>query len=173
MTEPIDDVLRLTTPAQLKGLAHPMRERLMMHLTEKPTTISQLARALNVGKGSVSYHLNVMHEAGVVKVGRRRTVRGGTEQYYQIAARRIEYPGPTPATAGLGAVAAEIEAAAAVPVLVERSMSLTTGQAERLAAALNDLVHNVETADDGQPRYGMVVALFRYADRDHDQPGGG
>jgi len=42
MTEMIDEVLRLTTPAQLKGLAHPMRERLMMHLNDNPVTISQL-----------------------------------------------------------------------------------------------------------------------------------
>ena len=46
MYESIDEVLRPITPAQLKGLAHPMRQRLMNNLSENPVTLSQLAREL-------------------------------------------------------------------------------------------------------------------------------
>jgi DNA-binding transcriptional ArsR family regulator len=166
MTEPIDEVLRITTPAQHRGLAHPMRERLMMRLSEDAVTISQLSRMLGVGKGSVAYHLNVLREAGMVRVVRRRTVRGGTEQYYQVAARKILL-GERPQTVAplLGAVAADIDAADEVPVLQHQVMHLTDAQAERLIATLYEVAHNLDdTEDDREPRYGVIVGLYRYRD---------
>jgi DNA-binding transcriptional ArsR family regulator len=167
MSEPNDGVLRLTTPTQLKGLAHPMRERLMMNLNENPVTISQLARALGVAKGTVAYHLRVMRDAGLVKVVKRRRVRGGTEQYYQVAAARIEFPGVPPAAPMLGAVA-DLDAAEEVPVLVHHAMHLNAAEAEQLIAAMNELdelAHHhgmTNSGTDGPPRYGVLLGFYRY-----------
>jgi len=136
----------------------------MMHLNETAVTISQLARKLGVSKGTIAYHLNVLREAGMVRVVKRRTVRGGTEQYYTVAARKILLGERPTSTAPLfGAVAAEIDTAEEVLVLVHRIMNLTDAQAQRLIASLNDAGHNVDdTDDDHEPRYGMVVGLYRY-----------
>ena len=174
MTELMDDVLRLTTPAQLKGLAHPMRERLMMYLNENPVTISQLARMLGVAKGTVAYHLNVMRNGGLVKVVKRRAVRGGTEQYYQVAAARIEYAGPgrPPVAPMLGAVAADLDAAVELPMLQHHVLHLTTAEAEQVVAALhkaNELVLRFGMANsetDEPPRYGVLISCYRFRDPD-------
>jgi DNA-binding transcriptional ArsR family regulator len=156
-----------TTPVQLKALAHPLRQRLLFSLGERPATISQLAAALGAHKGNIAHHLKVLRNAGMVEVTETRQVRGGTEQYYQRTAQRIFVGGPPGAstTAMIQAMADEIAAASEEPLLVLRHLRLTAAHAERLTAALSDLVHNAD--DDGldQPRYGLLVGLYQSAGR--------
>jgi DNA-binding transcriptional ArsR family regulator len=160
---PVDDLLEVTTPAQFKALGHPLRQRLLFTLGEQSATISQLAVALAVQKGNVAHHLKVLREAGLVRVVRTRQVRGGTEQYYQRAARRVSLPGNAlaPTAAMLGAVAEEIATSDGSPLLTLRHVRLTAAQAERLTAALAELVETAEDAGEGEARYGLLVGLYR------------
>ncbi|RKF25666.1 ArsR/SmtB family transcription factor [Micromonospora globbae] len=162
---PLDELLEVTTPEQFKALGHPFRQRLLFALGQRPATISQLAGALGSAKGNVAHHLKVLREAGMVRVAHTRPVRGGTEQYYQRSARRIRVaPGHVGATAAmLGAVAEEIAAAPDEPLLQLRHLRLTRAQAERLGAALSELVDGAEDAGDDEPRYGVLVSLYRQA----------
>lgn len=164
---PPDEVLEVTTAAQFKALGHPFRQRLLFALGERPATISQLAVALDAQKGNVAHHLKVLREAGMVRVVHTRQVRGGTEQYYQTAARRISLADNAlaPTAAMLGAVAQEIATAEGDPLLTLRHIRLTAAQAERLTEALAELVGSAEDAGTGDPRYGVLVSVYRQSER--------
>jgi len=164
--QPVDDVQHVTTPAQFKALAHPFRQRLLFALGQQPATISQLAVALGAQKGNVGHHLKVLREAGMVRVAETRRVRGGTEQYYQRTARMLDIATKEagPIAAMLEAVAGEIAAAPADPLLGLRHVRLSAAQAERLAATLSDLLSGAVDAGPGEPRYGLLVSLYRHAD---------
>ena len=141
-----------------------MRHRLLFALGRHPATISQLASALGIHKGNVAHHLKVLREAGLVAVTGTRQVRGGTEQYYQRTAWRLDVPGEQgTAHAGvmLQAVADEIASGAPDPLLVLRNIRLTADQARQLATTLNELVDGLDDAGEGGARYGVLVGVYK------------
>jgi DNA-binding transcriptional ArsR family regulator len=160
-----DEMMDIHAPEHFKALAHPTRQRMLFALGE-PATVSQLAAALGTHKGNIAHHLRVLREAGLVTPAGTRQVRGGTEQYYQRAARMLRFVGEH-STANLPitfrAVADEIAAAAPDPFLMLRNIRLTPAQAERITATLSELAHTEEAGPD-QPRYGMLLGLYRHPD---------
>lgn len=162
--------MQVSTAAQFKALGHPFRQRLMFRLGLQPATISQLAVALDAQKGNVAHHVKVLREAGMVRVVETRRVRGGTEQYYQRSARRLDIAGwhTGPATAMLGAVAEELATAADDPLLSVRHLRLGPAQAARLAEALDEIVDGAEDEGPDHPRYGLLVTLYRGTDAQPD-----
>jgi DNA-binding transcriptional ArsR family regulator len=78
------DPVVLSSPAQFKALGHPARHRLVNVLRQRPATLRQLATALGLAKGTVSYHLRVLREAGLVSLVGTRHVRGGTEEHFAL-----------------------------------------------------------------------------------------
>src|SRR6185436_282372 len=113
-----DDVAAVNTPEQFKALGHPMRHRLLFALGQEPATISQLAAALGSNKGNVAHHLKVLADAGLVRSAGTRQVRGGTEQYYSRAARKLSFDDAPTTEVAFRALAAEIAAAEPDPFLV-------------------------------------------------------
>jgi len=160
---PSDEVAAISSPAQFKALGHPMRHRLLFALGREDATISQLAAMLGSNKGNIAHHLKVLVDAGLVEPAGTRKVRGGTEQYYQRAFRGLAYDDARITETAFQALAAEIATAQSDPFLILRSLRLTPGHAEELAATLRDLA---ERAGDGsdQPRYGLLLGLYRPAD---------
>ena len=158
-----DKVFEVTAPGHFKALAHPLRQRLLFALGE-PATISQLAAALASNKGNIAYHLKVLRDAGLITPSGSRHVRGGTERYYQRAARILRFAGehahPNLPIA-FRAVADEVAAAEPDPFLVLRHIRLTPAQAKHITATLTALAHQTEDAGTGQPRYGMLLGLYR------------
>ena len=75
--EPAPEVLEATDPRQLKALAHPLRNRIVFALGAEGATVSQLAKSLSTNKGNAAHHLAVLEQAGLVRRGERRQVRGG------------------------------------------------------------------------------------------------
>jgi DNA-binding transcriptional ArsR family regulator len=164
--QPPEELLRVTSPEQYRALGHPLRHRLLFALGQRPATISQLSAALGSHKGNVAHHLKVLRDAGMVAVVETRQVRGGTEQYYQRTARRLEFPGEQGAALSavmLQAVAEEISTAAAdpEPVLLVRNVRLTQAQAQQLASTLTELASTLEDAGDGERRYGLLLSLYQ------------
>ncbi len=158
-----DDQMNVHSPEHFKALAHPTRQRLLFALGE-PATVSQLAATIGSHKGNIAHHLKVLREAGLVRPAGARQVRGGTEQYYQRAARILHVAdehsaGLLPAT--FRAIAEEIASAAPDPFLVLRTIRLTQAQAEHIVAVLTELAHHTAEAAEGQPRYGMLLGLYR------------
>lgn len=168
MTDEISDPLEVRTPAQFKALAHPFRHRLLFALGPGPATISQLATGLGAAKGTVAHHLKVLAEAGMVRVAHTRQVRGGTEQYHERAFRRLVGETVDAGATGalFGAVAEEL-AGDPDPLLHLRHLRLTPTQAERLRSTLDALVGEAEEAGGDEPRYGVLVSLYRRDDPEH------
>ncbi|MDI3421268.1 ArsR/SmtB family transcription factor [Streptomyces luteolus] len=67
MAEPNEHTVRDLDPRSLRGLAHPLRVRLMVALREGPATASQLADRLGESSGATSYHLRQLAAYGFVE----------------------------------------------------------------------------------------------------------
>jgi DNA-binding transcriptional ArsR family regulator len=106
------------TRAELRGLAHPLRLRILDLLGDEPSTSSILARRLGESTGATSYHLRALERAGWIE---EDTDRGsGRERWW----RRVTRPrGLIPS----GAEDAEGRALEATvwSMLVERDEALT------------------------------------------------
>ena len=160
-----DGQMDIYSPEHFKALAHPTRQRLLFAL-DQPATVSQLAVTIGSHKGNIAHHLKVLREAGLIVSAGTRQVRGGTEQYYQRAARIFRFTGEY-STANLPvtfrAIADEIAAAAPDPFQALRNIRPTEAQAEHITATLTELAHDTEEAGEDQPRYGLLLGLYRQA----------
>ena len=159
MTDPI----ATGTPEQLRAFAHPTRQRIWRELGSEGATVSQLAHRLPSNKGNVAHHLAVLVRSGLVRKGRTRTVRGGTEQYYERSAQRVRFgpgDGGSATTALLVSVAEELSGAPA-PLLSHRTVRLTRQQATALARHLDRVVTELEPASEREATYGVLVSVYR------------
>ena len=79
--------LALTRPDQVQALSHFVRNTILGLLHERAATVSELATALDRPKSTVAHHVNVLVEAGLVRVVRTRRVRAIDERFYGRTAR--------------------------------------------------------------------------------------
>ena len=161
--DPDSDLLDVTDTAQLQALGHPARMRLLLSVGVDGVTLSQLATRLGTNKGNVAHHLAVLERAGLVRRGRTRTVRGGTEQYFERVARRIRTPGGAASgrtAALLQTVAEEVDGAAGDPLLHLRRLRMTPQRATALAAHLDRLVTDLPEGRASDPLYSVLVGLY-------------
>jgi ArsR family transcriptional regulator, arsenate/arsenite/antimonite-responsive transcriptional repressor len=90
--------------AMLRGLAHPVRLGIMRELAERPETCAcDFTELFSVSQPTISIHLKVLREAGLVHTRRR-----GNQICYSIdpeAVRRIEAVIAGLTTAQVGAIA--------------------------------------------------------------------
>src|SRR6266851_8719756 len=77
----------VTAPEQLRALADPLRATVLELLLERAATVTELARAVHRPKSTVAYHVNLLVEAGLLRVVRTRRVRAIEERYYGRVAR--------------------------------------------------------------------------------------
>lgn len=159
---PENEAITVTTPEQFKALGHPIRHRLLFALAQGEATISQLATTLGSNKGNVAHHLKVLAGAGLVRPAGTRTVRGGTEQYYQRTFRSLTYDDAMATEAAFRALAAEVAAAEPDPFMEVRGVRLSAAHAEQLTATLRDLAGQAGDGDD-HPLYGLILGLYRPA----------
>lgn len=83
----LDDVRIVTKTSELKAAFHPLREQLVDLVLERAATVAELAAAVGRPKSSVAYHVNVLVEAGLLRVVRSRRVRAIDERFYGRTAR--------------------------------------------------------------------------------------
>lgn len=83
----LDDLRILSTAPELKAMAHALRDTVLDLLLERAATVGELASAIGRPKGTVAHHVNVLVEAGLVKVVRTRRVRAIDERFYGRTAR--------------------------------------------------------------------------------------
>ncbi|HEY0936336.1 MAG TPA: helix-turn-helix domain-containing protein [Trebonia sp.] len=111
----LEDLLVVTAPGQLRALADSLRGVLLDLLLERAATVTELARAAGRPKSTIAYHVNVLVEAGLLRVVRTRRVRATEERFYGRTARtfyvgalsRPEDKQTVLAVNGLAAAAAE------------------------------------------------------------------
>ncbi|MEU8827312.1 helix-turn-helix domain-containing protein [Streptomyces sp. NPDC048636] len=86
--KPLPDDVRQLDPRSLRGLAHPLRMRLLAALSEYgPATASQLAERLGESSGATSYHLRQLAAHGFVTDDPERGK--GRERWWKPAHRGI------------------------------------------------------------------------------------
>jgi DNA-binding transcriptional ArsR family regulator len=112
------DRLVVTTPAQLRAMADPLRATILDLLLERATTVAELAAAVKRPKSTVAHHVNVLVEAGMLRVVRTRRVRAIDERYYGRTSRVfyvgvVNRPGEDPTTVHANALS--VAAAESVP----------------------------------------------------------
>lgn len=86
---PLDEMIVVTAPAQLRALADDLRGTLLELLLERAATITEMAEAVGRPKSTVAYHVNLLVDAGLLKVVRTQRVRAIEERYYGRVARTI------------------------------------------------------------------------------------
>lgn len=164
-SSPQYEVIDATSPAQMRAFAHPTRHRILRDIGPEGATISQLTNRLGINKGNVAHHLGVLVEAGLVRRGPTRTVRGGTEQYFVKTARSYRFgPGESgEATRAMLATVAEEIPDDDGHLLLHRVVRLTTEQTRALHEHLESLVHGLTPANPGEAEHGVLVSVYRRA----------
>ena len=162
---PEPEPLTLRSPAHFKALGHPVRHRIVNVLRQRPATLRQLASALGLAKGTVSFHVGVLRDAGLVRLAETHQVRGGTEQHFALVSRGFRFHQDSAgAEFLLQAAAAEVLPAHGPETdrTVLRHLWLTPQQASALAAQLHDYANQPrqEDADHGEA-YGLLISLYR------------
>ena len=157
------DLLDARGVRQARALAHPMRHRLLQEVGADGATTSQLANRLRTNKGNVAHHLGVLVDAGLLRRGRTRTVRGGTEQYFERAAQRIRFEGGPDGVTTTAMMQTLTEDLIGDPEALfnHRILRMTAPQAEALARHLDTTVHGLQPAGVREPAYGVVVSVYR------------
>jgi len=87
----LDDEVQASEPAQLKALGDPLRMQICDLVLERAMSVTELAEAVGRPKGTVAYHVDVLVDAGLLKVVRTRQVRAIEERFYGRVARTIVF----------------------------------------------------------------------------------
>lgn len=77
----------VSTPASLRAMADPLRAAILDLLLERAATVTELASAVGRPKSTMAHHVNVLVDAGLLRVVRTRRVRAIEERYYGRTAR--------------------------------------------------------------------------------------
>jgi DNA-binding transcriptional ArsR family regulator len=167
----LPDTVELTTPAQLRAIADPLRSTLLDLVLERAATVSELAAAVGRPKSTVAHHVAVLVDAGMLRVVRTRRVRAIDERYYGRTGRTIAIgvarrPGDTTTPVcvnGLSMAAAE-----SVPAHEEDTLYSTLRHVRIPREAASQFWQRVEglvrefTAlpRSGDTVYGLAVGLY-------------
>src|SRR4051812_22908833 len=95
----LDDTMELTSAAEVRAIGHQLRTTILGLLHERAATVTEVAAAVRRPKGTVAYHMDVLREAGLIRVVRTRRVRAIEERYFGRTAR-IFYAGVGRARSG-------------------------------------------------------------------------
>jgi DNA-binding transcriptional ArsR family regulator len=166
-------VLVVSDPQQLRALGGQLRARIVQLLRERAASTTELAKVLDVPKGTVAHHVKVLERAGLIRVVATRRVRAVTERYYGRVARLfvLKSDESPPDTIGPGGLAAVMLHQAADEVPRDASdqsitaalthAKLRPADARRISKRVNALVAAFQAADDpdGEP-YGLATASY-------------
>jgi DNA-binding transcriptional ArsR family regulator len=114
----LTDQIVVAAPAQLRAMADPLRATILDLLLERAATVAELATAVKRPKSTVAHHVNVLVDAGMLRVVRTRRVRAIDERYYGRTARTfyvgvVNRPGEDATTVHANALS--VAAAESVP----------------------------------------------------------
>jgi DNA-binding transcriptional ArsR family regulator len=163
--------LEVSTPAQLRAMAGPLRSTILDLLLERAATVSELASALRRPKSTVAHHVNVLVDTGMLRVVRTRRVRAIDERYYGRTARlfrvgAVDLRADTRSAAGVNPLSAA--GAEAVPAHRADELRATLRHARIPAARADEFwAHVLTLAQDfaklprsGETVYGFAAGLY-------------
>lgn len=96
----LPDTVVVSTPSQLRAIADPLRSSVLDLVLERAATVAELASAVGRPKSTIAHHVNVLLDAGLLRVVRTRRVRAIDERYYGRTGRTLQiavvrHPGET------------------------------------------------------------------------------
>jgi DNA-binding transcriptional ArsR family regulator len=140
-----------------------VRLRIVGLLRNRVWTMSELATELNLGKGSVSYHLKLLERAGIARQVQGRTVRGGLQQSWSLTAPAIavelDHENPGARATVLRTLASQMEGATDQRLFI--SQVRLSGGARRSAVAI--LEQALESIRGLESETGRLVTLASFA----------
>jgi DNA-binding transcriptional ArsR family regulator len=83
----LEDMMELTSAAQVRAIGHPLRTTILGLLHERAAAVTEVAAAVRRPKSTVAYHMDVLHDAGLIRVVRTHRVRAIEERYFGRTAR--------------------------------------------------------------------------------------
>ncbi|CAN5320731.1 hypothetical protein BH20ACT5_BH20ACT5_16460 [soil metagenome] len=89
------DRIIVTKPAELRAMSNPLRSTILDLMLERAATVAELAAAVGRPKSTVAHHVQVLVDAGMLRVVRTRRVRAIDERFYGRTAR-VFYVGQVP-----------------------------------------------------------------------------
>ena len=81
------DELALSSPMQVQAVSHALRTTILGLLHERAASVSEVATAVGKPRSTVAYHMDILQNAGLVRVVRTRRVRAIEERYFGRTAR--------------------------------------------------------------------------------------
>jgi DNA-binding transcriptional ArsR family regulator len=81
------DELALSSPSQVRAISHRLRTTILGLLHERAASVTEIATAVGRPKSTVAYHMDVLRDAGLVRVVRTRRIRAIEERYFGRTAR--------------------------------------------------------------------------------------
>lgn len=165
------DTVEVSTPAQLRAIADPLRSTILDLVLERAATVGELAAAVGRPKSTVAHHVNVLVDAGMLRVVRTRKVRAIDERYYGRTGRTIyvgvvRRPGDTETPVCIN----ELSVAAAESVAAHEADTLyTTMRHARIPAErasqfwrrVEELIRDfTRLPRSGETVYGFVAGLY-------------
>jgi len=160
--------LQLTAPEQFKALGDPLRQKVLGLLSERAATTGQLADALACPTSTMAHHLNVLLNAGLIRVVRTRQVRAITERYFGRTARSfVSVSGDTEPFDALRQAMAEIASSPlpaaddVLPLYAHSHARIPATQARAFADRILQLAHEFsDMMVPGEQMYGFVAAVY-------------
>jgi DNA-binding transcriptional ArsR family regulator len=161
----------VSSPGELRALAHPVRSTILDLLLERAATVSELATAIGRPKSTVAHHVNVLVDAGMLKVVRTRRVRAIDERFYGRTARifhvgALSRPGDNAMTrqpSCLAEAATEADPAHAADALrgFLRHARIPADRAQEFWRRVVPLLHEFnQLPRSGDTVYGFAVGLY-------------
>jgi len=83
------EIFTITGLSQLKALSDPLRQRILDGFSAKPATTRQVAVSLGEKPTRLYHHVDLLEQAGLIKLIETRPNRGTVEKYYQATARKF------------------------------------------------------------------------------------
>lgn len=95
--------------ATLRATAHPLRLRIVSLLIAAEMSAADVARELGISHANASYHLRILHDAGMIEVAGEEKIRGGVAKRFRHPHERREFrPGDPDLMGHLRAMAQEM-----------------------------------------------------------------
>lgn len=157
---------QVDTPAQLKALGDPLRSTIIDLVLERAMSVTELAERLDRPRGSVAYHVDVLVEAGLLRVVRTRRVRAIDERFYGRPALTFVLPDRPGEIPFIRDVLAEMDverlaAEGRHATSTYRHARIPQRRAREFANRLQALaLEFAEEPRSGDTEYGLYIALF-------------
>lgn len=160
------DVVSAERPEQMKAIADPLRMRICDLVLERAMSVTELADRVGRPKGTVAYHVDVLVDAGLLKVVHSRRVRAVEERFYGRVARTIKFGHQDESSMPfVSTMLEEVDLAAHhsgdAGMTTLRHARIPLDRVAEYEARLNDLaLEFIDEPRSGDVEFGLFISLY-------------